>query len=200
MNAENFPKREPAKVEAAPLQTIAETPVTSYGKDAPNTPTNQPPAFSKIARISSIRSKIHKRKSRSFQAKTDIKRKSVKQVHAFIVGINGIVLRSGYVGDGGDVTMSGDKAMKTNVIKELLSNTMVQNQYRVTTQLKSSVQASSQMPENEKSFIEFLERNTPSKMTRTEIEEIQKAKEKKTQERLKERDKARQEKTENARK
>jgi len=212
------------------LKTSCYTHATNSSQQAPPTPATQPPASSKIARVNpqKFRSSIDKRKLRSSQAKTEIKRKSVKQVHAFIKGITNMAAKNASSmvanstitlqevvcldattdvvrpGDVGDVTMSEDKTMRTNVVKELLSNTMVQNQYRVTTQLKSGVHASSKMPERKKSFIKFLERNTPCKMSRTETDERRKmelqCKEKKELERLEERDKAKQEKIETAKK
>lgn len=211
------------KIKALKTSCYSGTANSSQLAAPPVAAATQPPASSKIARINpqKFRSSIDKRKLRSSQAKSEIKRKSVKQVQAFIKGITNmaaknastmvanttvgaseildetqdVVARPGEI----DVTICDEKAGKTNVIKEILSNTMVNNQYRVTTQLKATM-ASSKLPERKKSFIKFLERNTPSKMTRTELEEKRKiellCKEKKEQERLEERDKAKQEKLE----
>ena len=92
-------------------------------------------------------------------------------------------------------------------IKELFNTNQstIQQQYRIASSIvKGTPSTKTAKCDRKQSFAKFLERNTPSKLTRTELEEKRKVdllyKEKKEQERLQELERMQQEKIENQKK
>lgn len=180
------------------------------------------------ANLKTIRSSIEQRKLRVSQAKLEAKRKSVKKAIAFIKTINETHNQS-------NLNMTVSKPVTHDVTidesrlqidakfnADLLKNPSIQSQYRVTTLKTTLSNVSTKNPERKQSFNRFMERNTPSKLTKTvriikiternfclyliceskEIDEKRKAellaKEKKDQERLAEIEREKQAKVEEA--
>ena len=119
-----------------------------------------------------VRSSIDKRNLRSSQAKQQVKRKSVKNVNAFVKAaksdlnatstiktlISDQTIQEEEVKSGGD-----DKRITRNI----LSSTLVQQQYRVPNIFKSALKANGERKPSLLSSNNFLDRNTPSKHTKT---------------------------------
>jgi hypothetical protein len=126
-----------------------------------------------VTNIKTIRSSIEQRKLRVSQAKLEAKRKSVKKAIAFIKTINDTHNHSNLNMTvtkpcGHDVTIDENKPLNdTKFNTDLLKNPSIQSQFRVTTLKSSHSNASAKYSERKQSFNRFMERNTPSKLTKT---------------------------------
>lgn len=119
---------------------------------------------------SKLRSSIDKRKLRTSQAKQDIKRKSAKRVNALLKAVETntteITIVKHDVLPLVDQTLNIEESVKSErrITRDLLSSTIVQQHYRVNTTVKGSKYPERKLSSN---FVQFLERNTPSKLTKT---------------------------------
>lgn len=154
-------------------------------------------------KVKQVNNPIDNRKQR-LSARIDAKRNSLKQVNAFLKDAS----NAESIESESSVARSVKKHVNPPVVKSLFSITSnsasVKQNYKLVSKTSSgklAIPSSSNNPMTKRtSFIKFLERNTPSKLTNTELKLDMVAREEQNQRRLEEQKKQTQEKIELAKK